>query len=84
MFFLFFNIVQANSNSSVKGKLSVKSLDEKCQSLRDLEKGLSNKDVPEKYDLPRNTISTWVQNKSKYFAALEQALNKRKKLRSSD
>ena len=84
MFFLFFNIVQANSNSSVKGKLSVKSLDEKCLSLRDLEKGLSNKDVPEKYDLPRNTISTWVKNKSKYFAALEQALNKRKKLRSSD
>ena len=32
---------------SVKRKLSVKSLGEICQALRDLEKGLSNKDVAE-------------------------------------
>ena len=65
--------------SSVKQKLSVKSLGEKCQALRDLEKGFSNKDVAAKYGVPRNTISTWVKNKSKYFAALEQSSNKRKK-----
>ena len=70
--------------SSVKQKLSVKSLGEKCQALRDLEKGLCNKDVAEKYGVPRNTISTWVKDKSKYFAALEQSPNKRKILRSSD
>ena len=62
--------------SSVKQKLSVKSLGEKCQALRDLEKSLSNKDVAEKYGVP-NT-------KSKYFAALEQSSNTRKKLRSND
>ena len=58
--------------SSVKRKLTVKSLGKKCQALRDLEKGLSNKDVAERYGVPRNTISAWVKNKSKYFAALEQ------------
>ena len=62
--------------SSVKQQLSVKSLGEKCQVLRELEKGLSNKDVTEKYSVPKNTISTWIKNKSKYFAALEQSLNK--------
>ena len=64
--------------SSVKPKLSIKSLGEKCQILRELEKGLSNKDVAEKYGVLRNTISAWVKNKSKYFAALESS-NKRKK-----
>ena len=58
--------------SSVKRKLTVKSLGEKCQALRDLEKDLSNRDAAERYGVPRNTISTWVKNKSKYFAALEQ------------
>ena len=57
---------------------------EKCQALRALEKSLSNKDVTEKCNLARNTISTWVKNKSKYFGALEQSLDERKKLRSSD
>ena len=37
-----------NNMSSPKRKLSVKSLGEKCQALRDLEKGLTNKDVAEK------------------------------------
>ena len=57
---------------------------EKCQALRALEKSLSNKDVTEKCNVPRSTISTWVKNKSKYFGALEQSLDKRRKLRSSD
>ena len=58
--------------SSVKQKLSVKSLGEKYQTLRDLEKGLSNNKVAEKYGLHRNTISTCVKNKSKYFPALKK------------
>ena len=69
---------------SVKRKLSVKNSGEKCLALRDLEKSLSNKDVAEKQSVPRNTISAWVKNKSKYFAALERSSNNRKKLRSSD
>ena len=39
--------------SSVKRQLSVKSLGEKFQALRELEKGLSNKDVAEKYGAPK-------------------------------
>ena len=49
--------------SSVKRQLSVKSLGEKCQTLKELEKGLSNKDVAEKYGVPKNSISTWIKNK---------------------
>ena len=74
----FFQHRSGNNMSSVKPKISAKSLGEKSQVMRDLEKGLSNKDVAEKYGVPRNTISTWVKNKSKYFAALEQSSNKRK------
>ena len=80
LFFLFFNILSGNKMSSVKRQLSVKSLGEKCQAMRELEKGLANKDVAEKYGVPKNTISTWIKSKSKYFAAPEQSSNKRKKL----
>ena len=48
-FFLFSQHRSDNNVSSVKRKLSVNSLDEKYQALRDLEKGLSNKDVAEKW-----------------------------------
>ena len=43
-----------------KRKLTVKTLVEKCNALRDIEKGLSNKKVDvSKYGVPTNTISTW-------------------------
>ena len=63
----FFQHRSDNNMFSVKWKLSVKSLDKKCQAFRDLGKGILNKDVPEKYRLPRKIISTWVENKWKYF-----------------
>ena len=69
---------------SVKRKLNVKNLNEKCNAWKYLESGLSNKEVPAKYGVPKNTVSTWVKNKAKLFAALEQCSNKRKKLRGSD
>ena len=47
---------------SVKRKLTTKSLGEKCNALKDLENGMSNKEVPEKYGVPKNTISTWLKN----------------------
>ena len=78
LFSFFFQHLSGNNMSSVTQKLSIKSLGEKRQTLRDLEKGLSNKDVAEKYGLTRNTNSTWVKNKSKYFAALKQSSNKKK------
>ena len=51
-FFIFFQHHSGNNMSSVKQKLNIKSLGEKCEALRDLEKGLSNKDVAEKYGVP--------------------------------
>ena len=41
-----------------KRKYTHKTLREKCQSLKDLENGESNKDVAAKYNVPKNTLST--------------------------
>ena len=41
-----------------KRKYTHKTLREKCQALKDLEKGESNKDVAAKYNVPKNTLST--------------------------
>ena len=69
----------------LKKKLSVKTLNEKCKALKDIEKGLSNKDASKKYGVPPNTISTWIKNKEKYFKALEDSCSsKKRKLRESD
>ena len=68
-----------------KRKYVHKILREICQSLKDLEKGLSNKDVAAKYGVPRNTLSIWVKSKEKLFAALEKEKNvKRQKLLTLD
>ena len=55
---------------SVKRKLNVKNLNEKCKALRDLESSLSIKEVAAKYEVPKNTVSTCVKNKAKFFTAL--------------
>ena len=69
----------------LKRKLSVKTLNEKCKALKDIEKGLSNKDASRKYGVPPNAISTWIKNKGKYFKALEDnCSSKKRKLRESD
>ena len=41
-----------------KRKYTHKTLREKFQALKDLEKGESNKDVAAKYNVPKNTLST--------------------------
>ena len=69
---------------AVKRKLAVKTLAEKCQALRDLENGISNKNVAEKYGVPNNTVSTWLKYKEKLFTALEKSSTKRKKVRESN
>ena len=69
---------------AVKRKVAVKTLAEKCKALTDLENGISNKNVAEKYGVPKNTVSTWLKNKGKLFTALEKSSNKRKKLRESN
>ena len=41
-----------------KRKYTHKTLREKCQALKDLDKGESNKDVAAKYNVSKNTLST--------------------------
>ena len=68
-----------------KRKLTVKTLIEKCRTLKDIEKGLSNKDASPKYGVPPNSISTWIKNKEKYLKALENnCSSKKQKLRESN
>ena len=58
---------------------------EKYQALKDLENGASNKTVAAKFNVPRNTISTWVKNKDKILKAYEEGNSpKTRKLRTSD
>ncbi|XP_065647138.1 tigger transposable element-derived protein 4-like [Hydra vulgaris] len=70
----------------VKRKLTNKSIIEKCKALKDLETGMSNKEVAKKYGVPRNTLSTWIKNKTKLLTSLEKngTKSKRKKLRSGN
>ena len=58
---------------------------EKCRTLKDIEKGLSNIDASLKYGVPPNSISTWIKNKEKYLKALENnCSSKKQKLRESN
>ena len=62
----------------LKRKFSVKTLNEKCKALKDIDKGLSNKDASKKYGVPPNTISTWIKNKeniSKLWKTIVPAKN---------
>ena len=65
-----------------KRKYNYKLFREICQALKDLEKGMSSKDVAAKYGVPKNTLSTWVKNKEKLLLdSLEKGSNiKRQKL----
>ena len=68
-----------------KRKYTNKTLREKCQALKDLEKGETNRDVAAKYDVPKNTLSTWLKNKEKLFDSLKKGTNvKKQKLRSGN
>ena len=59
---------------SVKRKLNTKTLKEKCDILTHIEKDLSNKEAADKFDMPKNTISTWIKNKEKFFKHLKKVL----------
>ncbi|XP_047139139.1 tigger transposable element-derived protein 4-like [Hydra vulgaris] len=47
---------------------------------------MSNKEVAKKYGVPKNTLSTWIKNKTKLSTSLEKngTKSKRKKLRSGN
>ena len=42
---------------------------------KNIEKGLSNKEAATKYNVPKNTISTWVKDKDKILSRLEEGQN---------
>ena len=56
----------------IKRRLNNKSIGVKCKALKDLEKGMTNKDVAAKFGVPKNTLSKWVKNKPKLTTSLEK------------
>ena len=65
---------------SCKTKLNNTKLVEKCQIIRHIEKGMTNKEASEKFGVPKSTISTWIKNKSKLLKNLEQSTSASKKM----
>ena len=70
--------------SAVKRKLKNTKLIQKCQIIRQIEKGMTNKEASEKFGVPKNTISTWMKNKDKLFEGLEQCSSDAQKMRRCD
>ena len=70
--------------SAVKRKLKNTKLIQKCQIIRQTEKGMTNKETSEKFGIPKCTISTWVKNKDKPFESLEQSSSDPKKIQGCD
>ena len=56
---------------AVKPKQKNTKLIQKCQVIRQIEKGMTNQEASEKFGVPKNTISTWMKNKDKLFEGLE-------------
>ena len=54
-------------NMAVKRKLAVKTLAEKCRALRDLENGISNKNVAEKYGCRRTLFQPGLKIKKNFL-----------------
>ena len=70
--------------SAVKRKMKNTKLIQKWQIIRQIEKGMTNKEASEKFGVPKNTMSTWMKNKDKLFEGLEQSFSDAKKMRGCD
>ena len=70
--------------SAVKRKLKNTKLIQKCQIIRQIEKGMTNNEASEKFGVPKKTISMWMKNKDKLFEGLEQSSSDGKKMRRCD
>ena len=70
--------------SAVKQKLNNVSLIQKYKVIWLIEKEMTNKAASEKFGIPRNTISTWMKNKSKLLQSFEQTSSNTKKLCGCD
>ena len=47
-----------------KRKVSCHSIESKYEALKKVESGIAKKDVAAQYNIPRNTLSTWLKTKS--------------------
>ena len=56
----------------LRKQVARKSLLDKYQALKDIETGLSKKEVARKHDVPLSTLSTWFKNKEKIINAVTQ------------
>ena len=56
LFFVLLNVVK--TKMSVKRKLNMKTLKERCDILSHIEKGMTNKEAADKFGVPKNTIPT--------------------------
>lgn len=59
------------SDSSKRGRYSCKTLSDKYEALKKIERGIAKKDVAALYNVPPNTLSTWIKNKDKIVKAFE-------------
>ena len=85
---LLLSLVCAETNQTMSGtnkrKLSTKTLSTKYEALKKIERGIPKKDVAAEYNVPRNTLSTWLKNKEKIVNAFESGNNRStQKLKSS-
>ena len=47
--------------------------DVKYAALMEIDRGLSNKDVSKRFNVPKNTLSTWKKNSEKIIAAFKSS-----------
>lgn len=55
----------------IKRRLNNKTIGVKSKALKDFEKGMTSKDIAEKYCVSKNTVSSWVKKKHKFTTFLE-------------
>ena len=65
--------------TATKRSVTNKTLKEKYEALKELEKGAFNKSVAEKYLVPKNTLSTWVKTNNKYLTTSKQEIQSAEK-----
>ena len=65
--------------SAVNRRLTNKFFKEKCKIIRHIENVIANKEASEKFGVPKNTTSKWMENKEKGFFALQETSSSTKK-----
>ena len=56
-----------------KRRHNTQTLDVKYAALMEIDRGLSNKDVSKKFNVPKNTLSMWKKNREKIIATFKSS-----------